>query len=116
MKCAECGCDTTVLETRAEHDGIVMRRRRQCYTCGHRFSTFEINERLFETIKKYLGPHAVGVKNKWALTKRDAEIVRRILDGEKRYMLAEEYGLRPNSISSISRKAGIPPHYRAKQR
>jgi transcriptional regulator NrdR family protein len=36
MKCPECSENTQVLETRQT------RRRRQCLSCGHRFSTVEI--------------------------------------------------------------------------
>ena len=40
------------------------------------------------------------------------EIVRRIQQGEKRYILAAEYGLTKPSITMIGRRAGIPPYTR----
>lgn len=43
---------------------------------------------------------------------RSAEIVARIQSGEKRYLLAEEYGLTKPSITMISRRAGIPAYTR----
>lgn len=43
---------------------------------------------------------------------RNMEIVRRIQQGEKRYMLAAEYGLTKPSITMIGRRAGIPPYTR----
>ena len=43
---------------------------------------------------------------------RNAEIVARIQSGEKRYMLAEEYGLTKPSITMIGRRAGIPAYTR----
>lgn len=40
MKCLRCGGETQVLETRSQ--GLyVIRRRRECLKCKHRFSTYE---------------------------------------------------------------------------
>ena len=42
MKCPFCGHDETqVVETRVSEDGDFIRRRRQCDSCGARFTTFE---------------------------------------------------------------------------
>ena len=42
MRCPKCGGqDDKVLDSRAVHDGKVIRRRRECIACGHRFTTFE---------------------------------------------------------------------------
>ena len=112
MKCLACGKPTRTAETREEYDGIVLRRRRECKTCGVRFSTFEINELLLSTLQKYLRPHVVGVRNRWVLHERNAEIVRRVQAGEKRYLLADEFNLSPNMITHITRKAGIPAYQR----
>lgn len=43
---------------------------------------------------------------------RNMEIVHRIQQGEKRYLLAEEYGLTKPSITMIGRKAGIAAYSR----
>ncbi len=112
MKCLHCGGEAGVLETRSKSGGVVICRRRQCKGCNLRFSTFEINERLYSTIRKHMGPHAVGVRNKWALKERNTEIVRRVLAGEKRYLLAKEYGLSGESVSTITVKGGIPSRSR----
>lgn len=40
MMCPNCGCWSTVIETREKPDGK-KRRRRECPECGHRFSTIE---------------------------------------------------------------------------
>ena len=43
MHCPECGgTKSKVLDSRSVVDMI--RRRRECITCGHRFNTFEIRE------------------------------------------------------------------------
>ncbi len=47
-----------------------------------------------------------------AVAARNEQIIARILAGEKRYVLALEHGLTKNSISMISRKAGIPAYSR----
>lgn len=49
MKCPHCGSASRVLETRAADDGRATRRRRECTTCGQRFTTSErvMVDRLF---------------------------------------------------------------------
>lgn len=42
MKCPKCGeVSDKVLDSRSVHDGKIIRRRRECLGCGHRFTTFE---------------------------------------------------------------------------
>src|SRR3954468_18964916 len=42
MRCPKCGCqDDKVIDSRASRDGAAIRRRRQCISCGHRFTTYE---------------------------------------------------------------------------
>ena len=42
MKCPFCShLETQVVETRVSEDGVFIRRRRQCESCGARFTTFE---------------------------------------------------------------------------
>ena len=42
MKCPYCGeSDTKVIDSRAADDNSSIRRRRQCVTCGKRFTTYE---------------------------------------------------------------------------
>jgi transcriptional repressor NrdR len=46
MKCHHCGsCDNKVIESRDVADGEAIRRRRECLSCGHRFTTYERIER-----------------------------------------------------------------------
>ena len=40
MNCPRCDSSTKTLETRRVPDGAV-RRRRECTSCGHRFTTYE---------------------------------------------------------------------------
>lgn len=42
MKCIYCGAkDGKVIDSRASEDGNTVRRRRECITCGKRFTTYE---------------------------------------------------------------------------
>lgn len=42
MHCPNCGAlEDKVVETRIAKDGDVIRRRRQCLSCGQRFTTYE---------------------------------------------------------------------------
>ena len=45
MKCMFCGCfDSKVIDSRAAEDGTIIRRRRECTSCGKRFTTYETVE------------------------------------------------------------------------
>lgn len=45
MKCPFCGgLDSKVVDSRPTEDGERIRRRRECISCGKRFTTFEIVE------------------------------------------------------------------------
>jgi len=42
MRCPKCGrLDDKVIDSRASREGSVIRRRRECLVCGHRFTTYE---------------------------------------------------------------------------
>ena len=54
MRCPYCGSlDDKVIETRTFANGDSMRRRRECNSCGHRFTSYErIVEKQFMVIKR----------------------------------------------------------------
>ncbi len=42
MRCPRCGCqEDRVIDSRASKDGAAVRRRRECTSCGHLFTTHE---------------------------------------------------------------------------
>ncbi len=42
MRCPKCSSqDDKVLDSRSQHDGKIIRRRRECLSCGYRFTTIE---------------------------------------------------------------------------
>lgn len=46
MRCPKCGGqDDKVIDSRASKEGATIRRRRECLSCGHRFTTYEEIER-----------------------------------------------------------------------
>jgi len=46
MRCIQCGAiDDRVIDSRSSKDGTTIRRRRQCLTCGYRYTTYEQIER-----------------------------------------------------------------------
>lgn len=53
MKCPSCEyADSKVIDSRSADDGEVIRRRRECLECGHRFTTYErLGERPVIVIK-----------------------------------------------------------------
>lgn len=54
MKCPKCGdVDSKVLDSRVSEDGKAIRRRRECYNCSYRFTTYEkVEETPIMVIKK----------------------------------------------------------------
>ncbi|HHY33385.1 MAG TPA: transcriptional repressor NrdR [Firmicutes bacterium] len=43
MKCPYCGHpDSRVIDSRATEEGAAIRRRRECMSCGRRFTTYEV--------------------------------------------------------------------------
>ena len=53
MKCPSCeATDSKVIDSRSADEGEVIRRRRECLNCGHRFTTYErLGERPLIVIK-----------------------------------------------------------------
>jgi transcriptional repressor NrdR len=54
MKCPACGHhDDKVVDSRTADDGDAIRRRRECLTCGRRFTTFErLEEAALVVVKR----------------------------------------------------------------
>jgi transcriptional repressor NrdR len=65
MRCPKCGCqDDKVIDSRASREGATIRRRRQCITCGHRFTTYEEIEHEGLMVLKRDGRHEEFTKEK----------------------------------------------------
>ena len=52
MRCPKCGADDTrVIDSRMQDKANAIKRRRECRSCGYRFTTFERCEDPIEVIK-----------------------------------------------------------------
>lgn len=54
MRCPYCkGDNDRVIDSRANQDGFVIRRRRECTDCGRRYTTYErVEEATIKVVKK----------------------------------------------------------------
>lgn len=65
MKCHQCQLsDTKVIESRDSSDGYSIRRRRECTSCGLRFTTYERLERPQLVVIKHDGSRQLFDRNK----------------------------------------------------
>ena len=104
MKCPECGSCTSVAETRAMAGGYVAKRTRLCAN-GHRYITFEVDGGLEGTVvamatRRERVAQLQGRARRWA---RNVEIRAASSRGVKHEVLALQYHLAPNMISTIVR-------------
>jgi transcriptional repressor NrdR len=70
MECPHCGkTDDEVIDSRLTKEGIAIRRRRQCLSCGGRFTTYESREEQLPLvlIRKDAGPGATIANLKMVL-------------------------------------------------
>ena len=53
MNCPNCGDKTYIIDTRSsEKYPNCLRRRRMCYRCGSRFTTYEVLPQVFKSGEK----------------------------------------------------------------
>lgn len=65
MRCPFCGCaESKVIDSRAAEEGSSIRRRRECFTCGRRFTTYEVVEQLPLMVVKKDGRRAIFDRSK----------------------------------------------------
>jgi transcriptional repressor NrdR len=65
VKCHHCGsCENKVIESRDVADGEAIRRRRECLSCGHRFTTYERLERPTLVVVKRNGTRQLFSREK----------------------------------------------------
>lgn len=65
MRCPYClQADSKVVDSRAIEDDRGIRRRRECISCGRRFTTFELVEQRPLMVVKHDGSHQVFERNK----------------------------------------------------
>ena len=65
MRCPYCKeDDSKVIDSRAAEEGTTIRRRRECVSCGRRFTTYEVVEKLPLMVVKQDGRREVFKKDK----------------------------------------------------
>ena len=65
MKCMYCGCvDSKVIDSRSAEDDTIIRRRRECLSCGKRFTTYETIENTPVLVVKSSGNRQAFDPNK----------------------------------------------------
>ena len=65
MRCPYCKqLDSRVIDSRAADDGNSIRRRRECTSCGRRFTTYEVVEKIPLMVIKNDGRRVVFDKDK----------------------------------------------------
>ena len=65
MRCPQCANDEDkVVDSRVAEDGRAIRRRRECLSCGHRFTTFERIEEAPLMVEKRAGGDEVFDRSK----------------------------------------------------
>jgi transcriptional repressor NrdR len=75
MLCPACGAsDIRVIDSRPAENGLAIRRRRQCETCAHRFTTYERLEPQLVVLKRS------GKSEPFSTTKRASGISAALAD------------------------------------
>src|SRR6266480_1575203 len=102
IRCPKCGrLDDKVIDSRASREGSVIRRRRECTGCEHRFTTYEeiereglmvikrdgrreefSREKLLSGIKKACQKRPISPQVIESLVERIAEDINNNFDGE----------------------------------
>lgn len=99
MHCPFCDAiDTKVIDSRLVADGAEVRRRRECLTCGDRFTTFERAELVMPTVVK-----SDGTRQPFDEMKLLSGIQRAV---EKRPVKTEEIDAAINRIKQALRASG----------
>lgn len=91
MRCPACGSqDSRVLDSRPVDDGVSIKRRRECPSCGKRFTTYEVVDNVPISVLKrdgrqeFFDKHKLVVGIKRACQKRpvDAEGIANSIETE----------------------------------
>ncbi len=101
MRCLNCNHeDTKVIDSRVAGEGIAIRRRRECVSCGFRFSTYEEMEILDLTVVK-----RDGVKELYSRDKMERGIRKAF---EKRPITEENFKKLISQIEQEIQKTADP--------
>jgi transcriptional repressor NrdR len=104
VHCPDCHADDTkVVDSRLAQEGASVRRRRQCLSCSHRFTTFERVEEVPLVVVKSSGAHEPFDRDKIVVGVRSAAKGRSVDDDEiSRLAIDVEDEIRLSSASEVS--------------
>ena len=51
MNCPKCSSDGSVIDSRPTDHATTIRRRRECNTCKHRYTTYEVDADTFQELQ-----------------------------------------------------------------
>ncbi len=97
MRCPHChNPESRVLDSRTIKEGTVIRRRRECLECGHRFTTYERAEETIPLVVKKDGrrePYSrekilVGIRKAFEKRPVSAQEQEELVDEVERYLLS----------------------------
>src|SRR3989337_369548 len=109
MRCPWCGhAEDKVVDSRAAEQGLAIRRRRQCLSCGRRYTTYERVEELRLLVVKRDGSYAPWSRQKMVLGIQKA-IVNRPVTAEQVGRMADriEERLRRKGPEITSQEVGL---------
>lgn len=109
MRCPWCGhAEDKVVDSRAAEQGLAIRRRRQCLSCGRRYTTYERVEELRLLVVKRDGSRAPWSRQKMVLGIQKA-IVNRPVTAEQVGRMADriEERLRRKGPEITSQEVGL---------
>ena len=94
-----------VLATRAEAEGFLLRRTREC-DHGHRYATLEVDDSLTGTVLRFATRRAriQALQARVARWHRNQRVLQMDAAGEKHAVIARETGLSDNMVTHIVRK------------
>lgn len=102
MQCPICGGDSRVLDTRTAAF-FTVRRRRECETYGHRFTTVEIHSSALSP--SHLKRVARGITQRIKTLTRDLEIFARLHENQgRKNQLGKLFGLDKSSVYRAARR------------
>lgn len=93
----------------------MLKRRRVCISCAHRFWSFEVDQVLFEQVQpKKLPKHLTGLKRHQVIAVRNKKILRQLASGDKHAVVSDAFGLSESMVTTIARNAGLPSYRSAR--
>jgi transcriptional repressor NrdR len=109
VRCPVCKADDTrVVDSRTAEDGAAIRRRRQCLTCRHRFTTFERVDEVPFVVTKRSGQREPFDGAKVAAGVQAAAKGRPVTDDDLKALAAHvEQVVRANGLEVTSAQVGL---------